>query len=262
VPGAPTRKADKSSRPALLLGAAVLGLFVVPLFLRLFVVEAFKIPAGSMLPTLEIGDHVFVTKSTYGVFSASAPQRGEVVVFTYPDPNPNNAPVDFIKRVIGLPGDILEVEAGAPSINGWKVPRCELALNIETTAEGTVKEVDVFVEFLQGHAYLILLERHEGDDASRRQGPYEVRPGEFWVMGDNRNNSADSRSWRAGQGAGVPFENLRGRAWYVWFPLERMGIQLHEPPVLPKSLKKLQPQLDSCLAKAPSVADSTPPPPR
>jgi signal peptidase I len=240
---------------------AVLAIFGGPLLLRTFLLEAFKIPSGGMFPTLEIGDHLFVTKSSYGVFSASAPERGEAVVFTYPDPDPNNAPTTFIQRVIALPGDALLVEAGAPSINGWKVPRCHVGRATRTNELETATELDVFVEFLQGHAYLVGLDREQRYDPGT-QGPYEVAAGEFWTMGDNRYNSSDSRNWRGGKGAGVPFDHLRGRAWCIWMPPERAGIRLHDPPVLPRSMKQLQPQLDACLAKAPTLAASTPPPPR
>src|SRR6187549_3498461 len=105
----------------------------VALLLRTFVVEAFKIPSGSMLPTLQIQDHIFVNKLAYGppipftntrLFSRLPPKRGDVMVFEYPEPNPNAEHPDYIKRVIAIAGDKLEVEHGRPRINGWLVPNC------------------------------------------------------------------------------------------------------------------------------------------
>jgi signal peptidase I len=94
--------------------------------LRVFGLQAFKVPSGSMFPSVELGDHLFVTKSSYGVLAKSAPGRGDVVVFEYPEPNPLAERIDYVKRVIGLPNDVVRFDSGAPSINGWPVPRCLL----------------------------------------------------------------------------------------------------------------------------------------
>jgi signal peptidase I len=229
--------------------------------MRVFVLEAFKAPSGSMFPSVEIGDHLFVTKSSYGVLEKTAPGRGDVVVFEYPEPNPGAQRAEYVKRVIGLPGDELEFNHGAPVINGWDVPRCRLgsASAALDAAFGDLSErrFEVFVEFLEGKAYLVAFE--EGRDDGR-QGPYRVKPGEFWVLGDNRNNSSDSRAWNAGRGGGTPFENLKGRARWLWMPPERAGIDLADAAVLPKSLAQLEPELKRCLAEAPDLQHSTPPP--
>ena len=99
--------------------------------LRAFVVEAFKIPSGSMIPTLQVGDHIFVNKFTYGpaipwthkrVWNGMPPSRGDVMVFAFPE-HPEQ---DFIKRVIAVPGDRLEARGGHPIINGWEVPSCRV----------------------------------------------------------------------------------------------------------------------------------------
>ena len=243
-------------------GLVVLLPIVAPvalaLGLRSWVIEAFKIPSGAMQPTLQIQDHLFVTKSTYGWFDKVAPRRGEVVVFTYPDPNPENPAQDFIKRVVALPGDTLELESGAPLINGWRVPRCHLGrYSFESALDGE-RQLDLFVEFLQGHAYVVEHDLEPKRDLGK-QGPYQVAADEFWVLGDARNNSADSRVWRGGRGAGVPFANLRGRAWLLWLPRERSGVTLHGRPVLPEHLKHLEPALERCLASAPTITASTPP---
>jgi signal peptidase I len=229
--------------------------------LRVFGLEAFKVPAGGMFPSIEIGDNLFVAKSTYGLFGKSAPGRGDVVVFEYPEPNPNVQRTDFVKRVIGLPGDELRFESGAPIINGWRVPRCRVgsATAVLDAASGdpSAPTFEVFVEFLEGKAYLVAFEQGRDDG---RQGPYRVKPGEFWVLGDNRNNSSDSRAWNAGRGGGAPFENLKGRARWLWLPPERAGIDLADAAVLPKSLAQLEPELKRCLAEAPDLQHSTPPP--
>jgi signal peptidase I len=246
--------------------ASAVTLLILPIAaamsLRLVVLEAFKAPSGSMFPSLEIGDHLFVAKSSYGLLTKSAPARGDVVVFEYPEPDPNAEHPDYVKRVLGLPGDELLFESGAPVINGWHVPRCRLGSGRapETAASGeyeATKDYEVFLEFLEGKAYLVALENGRDDGV---QGPYRVEPAEFWVVGDNRNNSADSRSWNGGRGGGVPFENLKGRARWLWLPGERAGLDLAGAAVLPASLAQLELELKRCLAEAPDLQHSTPPP--
>lgn len=239
------------------------------LAVRVVFVEAFKLPSSSMFPSQESGDHVFVNKAAYGWITKSAPARGEVVAFRYPDPDERAEPMDFIKRVIALPGDEVVFESGAPIINGWRVPRCALGKSHISSAVEEA-DYDVFVEFLEGRAYLV------GNEAGRdegKQGPYRVSSGEFWVVGDNRSNSSDSRAWvaskvlRAAQqgieidpeGGGVPFTNLKGRVSWIWLPIERFGIVAHASPVLPRALHALEPALARCLAGAPNRALSTPP---
>lgn len=226
--------------------------------LRAFWLEAFKMPSGSMAPSLLVGDHLFVKKSAYG-FGTALPGRGDVVVFVYPEPNPHVPRVDYVKRVIGLPGDELTFQSGAPSVNGWPVPRCELGRASLPMAGENEVDMDLFVEFLGGHSYLVGLERERDEGV---QGPYTVAPGEFWVIGDNRNNSSDSRSWNRGQGGGVPRANLKGQVAWLWFPPERFGLSLLDAPQLPASLGALAPQLERCLKAAPDLAHQTPPAPQ
>jgi signal peptidase I len=242
--------------------ASMIALLVLPIGiaigLRVFVLEAFKVPAGSMFPSIEIGDHLFVTKSSYGSFAKAAPTRGDVVVFEYPGPAGDER-VQYIKRVIGVPGDELTFISGVPSINGWPVPRCRLGVaTVAVDAMSDPEEFEVFVEFLEGRAYLVAHD-HSHDDG--RQGPYRVKPGEYWVLGDNRNNSSDSRAWERGRGAGVPFQNSRGRARWLWLPPERLGIDLAAAPTLPAKLAQLAPDLARCLAAAPDLQHTQPPPP-
>lgn len=192
----------------------------VALLLRAFVVEAFKIPSGSMLPTLQIQDHIFVNKFSYGptvpftknrVLSRLPPKYGDVMVFEFPDPNPQNPRQDFIKRAIALPGDTLSVEAGHPIINGWRVPNCFVgAYEFHEGDETNTKRGDLFVEFLGEYSYLTLF---EDDRFDGRQGPYQVEPGEVWVLGDNRNNSSDSHAWGF-----LPTDHILGKALVVYWP--------------------------------------------
>lgn len=246
----------------------------VALLLRAFLFEAFKIPSGSMLPTLQINDHIFVNKFTYGptipftknrILSDLPPERGDIVVFEYPDPNTDNARQDFIKRVIALPGDILEAEGGHPIINGWRVPSCLVGTYTSADDFGYEKTGELFIEFLGDESYLTLYEQSRADG---RQGPYRVAENEFWVMGDNRNNSQDSRLWRNGRGAGVPYENVKGRALFVWLSFNNQGndalgvtwdrlfTNVMGHPRLPKEAPaSLKAGIERCLAHPPSSTD-------
>jgi len=260
----------------------------VALLLRAFVVEAFKIPSGSMIPTLMIGDHIFVNKFTYGplvpwtdgrLWTRLPPDRGDVMVFKFPE----NKEQDFIKRTIATPGDTLEAIDGRPIINGWLVPHCYVG---PYKAEG--RTADLYVEYLEDKSYFTLFENKPDDRActtaddcsagtmckagvcgSVIQGPFHVRDQEAWVMGDNRNNSHDSRSWRGGAGAGVPFENIKGRAMFVWMSFgqgggiaqDRLFVNVMGRPTLPGANDPtLKAALDKCLSTRPPVAQTTPPP--
>jgi signal peptidase I len=238
---------------------------LVAIALRAFVVEAFKIPSGSMLPTLQIDDHIFVNKFAYGptvpliglrLAENMPPARGDVIVFEFPDPDPAHQGQDFIKRVIALPGDVLEADRGHPVINGWPVPSCSVGKYPFGPNDGNAAPYgDLFVEFLGEHAYLTV---YEHGALSGQEGPFRVGSGEIYVMGDNRHNSHDSRRWRNGQGAGVPFDNIRGRAMNVWLPLSRLGVPVGGEPVLPSRVpQELKDSLARCLDNPPAV--TTPP---
>jgi signal peptidase I len=247
----------------------------VALLLRAFVVEAFKIPSGSMLPTLQIQDHIFVNKFAYGptipftktrVFHRLPPQYGDVMVFEFPDPNPSNPRQDFIKRVIALEGDTLVVDGGHPIINGWRVPSCRVgSYDYFEGDELRTKRGELFVEFLGEYSYLTLFEE---DRSEGRQGPYKAKPGEVWVLGDNRNNSSDSRAWFGYQGGGVPYPNIKGRAMFVWMSFgphggvtwDRLFSNVMGKPRLPKGAPSaLETGITSCLAERPPVEQTTPP---
>jgi signal peptidase I len=216
------------------------------------------------------------------------PKRGDVIVFAFPE-HPEQ---DFIKRVIAVGGDKLEAKNGHPWINGWEVPSCRVGPYAYTDggpeAIGTHHEGEFFVEYLGEEAYLTFYD-HAGDTFPEYQGPYVVprqgdactpnvhtcgadgkEPGQVWVMGDNRNNSHDSRRWFGGQGGGVPYENIRGRALFVWlsisdngFDWSRLGAPVMGRPRLPKGLApQIQVALDKCLADRPPIDKTTPPEPR
>lgn len=239
--------------------------------LRAFVIEAFKIPSGSMIPTLMVGDHIFVNKFSYGpaipythsrVWTSMPPHRADVMVFAFPE-HPEQ---DFIKRVIALPGDRLEARGGHPILNGWEVPSCKVGTWSYSDYDSPISkhEGDLYVEYLGDESYLTFYDRASGAYPDY-QGPYFVKPGEVWVMGDNRNNSHDSRMWFGGQGGGVPYENIRGRALFVWLSVSdagmdwsREGVPVMGRPRLPPAAKGLEPQLDKCLHDRPPV---TMPPP-
>jgi len=196
------------------------------------------------------------------LFNRLPPARGDVMVFIYPDTNPDAPQQDFIKRVIALPGDTLAVENGHPILNGWRVPSCHVGeYSYQEGSDAPMKRGDLFVEFLGERAYLT---QYEDNRADGRQGPYHVKPGETWVLGDNRNNSMDSRAWNGNRGAGVPDVNIKGRAMFVWWgvALDRLFMNVLGTPRLPKGAPpEIVNGIAACLAKRPSLAESTPPPP-
>jgi signal peptidase I len=259
---------------------SILVAVIVALGLRALVIEAFKIPSGSMIPTLQVGDHIFVNKFLYGpaipfthsrFWTHMPPERGDVIVHAFPE----NTDQDFIKRVIALPGDTLEAKNGHPWLNGWEVPHCRVGeysyiesnTEMEMPATPQRHEGDLEVEYLGDKAYLTLYD-HATYGYSDHQGPFHVKPGEVWVMGDNRNNSHDSRMWWNYKGGGVPFSYIRGRALFVWWSTldgksdwSRVGTPIMGMPRLPADMAKLQPAMDKCFRDRPPLAQTTPPPP-
>jgi signal peptidase I len=243
---------------------AILMAVAVAFALRAFVIEAFKIPSGSMIPTLMVGDHIFVNKFSYGpaipfthsrLWNGMPPSRGDVIVFAFPE-HPEQ---DFIKRVVAIGGDKLEARGGHPIINGWEVPSCRVGTWAYSDYDSPISRHagDLYIEYLGTESYLTFYDRASGYFPDY-QGPYFVKKDEVWVMGDNRNNSHDSRMWFGGQGGGVPFENIRGRALFVWLSVSDIGMDWSREgapvmgrPRLPPSAKELEPQFEQCLKNRP-----------
>jgi signal peptidase I len=251
---------------------AIVMAVAVAFALRAFVIEAFKIPSGSMIPTLMVGDHIFVNKFSYGpavpytqsrVWTSMPPHRGDVIVFAFPE-HPEQ---DFIKRVIAIEGDRLEARGGHPVINGWEVPSCRVGSWAYSDYDSPITrhEGDLYVEYLGTESFLTFYDRSSGM-FPETQGPFEAKKGEVWVMGDNRNNSHDSRMWNGGRGGGVPFANIRGRALFVWLSVSDSGVDWSREgapvmglPRLPPVAAALEPQLLQCLRSRPAV--TSPPSP-
>jgi signal peptidase I len=223
--------------------------------MRALVVQAYKTPSGSMYPTLEAGDHLFVAMSAYGVFEKTTPERGDVLAFDFPESLEVGHQV-FVKRVIGLPGDTLLVEGGHPSINGWRVPSCLVGRVTVEHTPGSRTELELFVEFLDGTAYVVAIDPQLGHG---REGPFVVPKGEVYVLGDNRMNSSDSRVWYGGRGGGVPLELALGRAFFVWWP---RFASLRKNPKLPEIAPPPDAALGACLEKRPPTERTRPPPPK
>ncbi len=182
--------------------------------LRSFVVEPFRIPSGSMIPTLRVGDFILVNRYAYGlrcpigdckILAIDEPKRGDVVVFRYPvDPK-----MDFIKRVVGLPGDTIRYEGKQLSVNG------ELAAQQPLGRFGERLDVEL-KEFLGPVEHNILT------NADRPVQDFEVSvpDGQYFMMGDNRDGSSDSRYWGF-----VPEANLKGRAFFVWMSWDSQALR-------------------------------------
>jgi signal peptidase I len=206
---------------------AILIALSVALLLRFFVIEAFKIPSGSMIETLAIGDFIFVNKLSYrseipysflgvGIPGGGKtlkewdqPDRGDVVVFRYP----NNQKVDYIKRVVALSGDVVEVRSGVLFVNGQEHQRTFLE-DYEYMSQGcSTERVRMFSEDNGERQYRVLA--RGGSPGGRNFGPVTVRDEHFFAMGDNRDNSSDSRVF--GQ---VPIRYVKGRALFVWLSMD------------------------------------------
>jgi signal peptidase I len=198
---------------------------VIALFIRTFFYEPFSIPSASMVPTLLVGDYLFVSKFSYGysryslpfglpLFSGRIffrpPQRGDVVVFKLPrDPS-----IDFIKRIVGLPGDTLQMKDGILNINGQPLKRERVAPYFYEEGGRTTTYIQYIETLPNGYRHDIM--EINDDQQFDNTGVFTVPPGSYFMMGDNRDNSSDSRDPDSGVGY-VPAENIVGRAQFIFF---------------------------------------------
>lgn len=218
-------------------GASFFPVILVVFVLRSFVVEPFKIPSGSMIPTLQVGDFILVNKFTYGIrlpvinkkiIDLNQPQRGDVMVFRYPeDPS-----LDYIKRIVGVPGDKVEYQNKRLTINGKPVEQVRVDDYLHPERLYYSQQ---YVERVNGFDHRILTDKDAPAfimDVARFPGRENclynnagvictVPKGQYFVMGDNRDNSRDSRYWGF-----VPDENIVGKAFFIWLnfgDLKRIG---------------------------------------
>ena len=183
----------------------------IVLVLRSFLVEPFQIPSGSMLPTLEVGDFILVNKFSYGlrlpvlgtkVFSVDDPKKGDVMVFKYPKDGKTN----YIKRVVGTPGDIIKYQGKMLYINGVKVPEKHVA---------NLPPLKLFEEKLGAITHQLYENQHSPNIAA--EGEWLVPKNSYFMMGDNRDNSNDSRFWGF-----VPDHLVVGKAFGIWMQWESL----------------------------------------
>lgn len=200
---------------------------VIALMVRTFAFEPFNIPSGSMIPTLLVGDYLFVSKFSYGyskhsmpfslpvipgrVFE-SEPERGDVVVFKLP----SDTSQDYIKRVIGLPGDTVQVTNGRLYINNKLIERERIEDYILTDGSGRSAAVPQYIETLPNGKVHRILELFGDQGPSDNTEAFTVPEGHYFMMGDNRDNSADSRAFPS-RFRFVPIENLVGRAEFLFY---------------------------------------------
>lgn len=212
--------------------------------LRSFLIEPFKIPSGSMIPTLHVGDFILVNRYTYGLrlpiinkkfIEINQPQRGDVMVFHYPeDPS-----VDYIKRVIGVPGDVLVYRNKRLWINGTEQALLRDGDYNYVESELRFLHTERYKENLDGHSHAVLLNpempqvhlanvanfpQHEQCSYTEEEVRCTVPAGSYFMMGDNRDNSRDSRYWGF-----VPDEMIVGKAFFIWMnfgELDRVGMSI------------------------------------
>lgn len=197
-------------------------ILLVVCVLRSFVAEPFRIPSGSMKPTLLEGDFILVNKFKYGIrlpllgtkiIKVSEPKQGDILVFRFPkDPS-----IDFIKRVIGVPGDKIKYENKTLYINGKAIEQESLGQAYDTDPRGLTYKVKHLKENLDSRPHSIYV--HEGDGTTMEE--MTVPKGMYFVMGDNRDSSEDSRRWGF-----VPEELILGKAFFIWMSWDGLAKDL------------------------------------
>lgn len=192
---------------------ALFPIVLIVFALRSFVVEPFRIPSGSMLPSLHIGDFILVNKYAYGIYlpvinrkiiSVGGPDRGDIMVFRYP----RNPKSNFVKRVVGLPGDVVAYKNKQLFINGRPAARIADGKFFFEQVKLRGKSADQYREIIDDSAHTILIDR----DVGARDMEVTVPEKSYFVMGDNRDYSNDSRYWRF-----VPEDHVVGKAFFIWF---------------------------------------------
>lgn len=189
------------------------------LFVREYVLTAYRIPTASMVPALKVGDFIFSVQYPYNVkwpftesriIDAPMPKRGEVVVFNCPDNKANHC----IKRVIAVAGDQVRVQNNKVDINGEPMEYKELGTELIKELPGH-EYYSVYQESLGGMQHNVLLSQSLTEDKMASEFDFKVPEGFFYVLGDNRQSSDDSRLWGA-----IPVDDLQGRAWLIWLSLD------------------------------------------
>lgn len=191
------------------------------LVIRSFVAEPFRIPSSSMMPTLLIGDFILVNKFAFGLrlpvtntklVEVGEPARGDVIVFRYPGMSPDDPTrgTDYIKRVVGVPGDSITYRGKVVYVNGQAQPQRDLGTYVGTGAGVDMSGSALKLENLDGTEHEILVRKSDGF-FPMREGTFTVPEGAYFVLGDNRDNSQDSRYWGF-----VPEGNLVGKAFFIW----------------------------------------------
>jgi len=193
----------------------IIGLLAI--VIRSFIVAPFKIPSSSMVPTLEVGDYLFVWRYSYGfripltdiqLLSKQA-HRGDVAVFVYPDDKSK----DYIKRIVGLPGDKIKYLDNRLTVNGKEMPLQEQGTRTYFMGDGSADVSGLYEENLDGVKHAVLRKHF-----SIRDGEWTVPADHYFALGDNRNNSRDSRFWGF-----VPQEYMVGRAAIVWWSWDHIN---------------------------------------
>jgi len=243
---------NKTSKQWIIENVISLGMaFLIVFMIRSCIIEAFKIPSGSMIPTLLVGDHIFVNKFAYGlkipfsdnltdhptyILKRDPPKRGDVIVFVFP----KDESLFYIKRVIGVPGDTVEIRNKVLYINQKMIsrdpvlgPPADHVFKSLDDPKYSTSNFDLFTEHLDQADHLVMIDKT--NFMGETHGPITVPPESLFVMGDNRDFSNDSRFWGF-----VPMKNVKGKAVVVWmsfwmnfsesqftFKPERIGTLIH-----------------------------------
>ncbi|MBK9323858.1 MAG: signal peptidase I [Bdellovibrionaceae bacterium] len=177
------------------------------LFVRSFVITAYKVPTGSMQPTLKAGDFIFSYRLAYGFKQSHPPARGDLVVFSYS----SQPKTSYVKRVVGLPGDKIEISGGSLVINDMALDY-ELDLSTPSTENPNPEAFDVYIERDLASTRRVIFKKNR---ELQNFGPLIVPPGEVFLLGDNRDASDDSRYWGA-----VPIGQIYGKVLFIWLSLD------------------------------------------